>query len=396
MISFKNQFLQFVAQTSPTPPSLEIVKARGIYLRTADGKRYIDLISGIGVSNLGHRPESVSNAIRKQLGKYLHTMVYGEYILQPQVQLAKKLAELLPENLNSTYLVNSGSEAIEGAMKLAKRITGRHKFVACKNAYHGSTQGALSLMSDPYYSDFYRPLLPEVYFMNYNDVQSTDAIDDEAAAVIIEIVQGEGGYIAGTDEFLIAVADKCKKNGALLIVDEIQTGIGRTGKLFAFQHTALVPDIICTAKAFGGGMPLGAFITSKEKMQFLADKPVLGHITTFGGHPLSAAAGLANLKLLLKSGLMNEVYDKELLFRKRLVHPEILEISGRGLMLAIRLQSEEKVKKAIAHLLENGVITDWFLHEPNKIRLAPPLIISKPEIIRVCKKICHALDTLKD
>ncbi len=366
-----------------------------MYIRTSDGKRYLDLISGIAVSNMGHRPEKVMQAIRKQLGKYTHTMVYGEHVQLPQVLLAKKIASLLPDHLNSTYFVNSGSEAIEGAMKLAKRYTGRHKILACKNAYHGSTHGALSLMSDPYFSNFYRPLLPAIDFMAYNQLDDLELIDNETAAVVVEIVQGEAGYIPATPVFLQALENKCKANGALLIVDEIQTGMGRTGKLCAFEWANLKPDIVCLAKAFGGGMPLGAFIANRDVMMSFSDKPVLGHITTFGGHPVSCAAGLANLKLLMSSKLMAQVEEKEKLFRSLLVHPKIQGITGRGLMLGVQLESEEVVKEVIRILLERGIITDWFLFAPDKIRLAPPLIISEKEIQKVCKEISAALDLLK-
>lgn len=385
MISHKQAFLQYLAQTSPAPQALEVVKANGMYLRTRDGKRYLDLISGIGVCNLGHRHPAIMKAIRKQLGKYTHTMVYGEHVQQPQVQLGKKLAELLPDDLNTTFLVNSGSEAIEGAMKLAKRYTGRSKLVACKLAYHGSTQGALSLMSDGYYSDFFRPLLPDVHFVEYNNVSDLAIIDHHTAAFVVEIVQGEAGYIPGTKDFLEEAARRCKSHGALLVVDEIQTGMGRTGHLFAFEAFKLIPDVLCLAKAFGGGMPIGAFIASKNVMQCLADKPVLGHITTFGGHPVSAAAALETLRTLRRTRYISEVGLKGELFRAHLNHKAIRSITGKGLMLAVELESAEAVQKTIANMLEKGVITDWFLFAPNKIRLAPPLIIQEKEILKVCK-----------
>lgn len=374
--------------------ALEVVKANGIYLRTSDGKRYIDLISGIGVSNLGHRPNDVLTAIRKQLGKYTHTMVFGEHIQAPQVQLAKKLSSCLPKNLNSTFLVNSGSEAIEGALKLAKRHTKRRNFVAFNNAYHGSSHGALSLMSDTYYSNFYRPLLPGVSFLDYNETIGIEQIDDQTAAVIIEIVQGEAGYIPGTESFLKKIKARCVETGALLIVDEIQTGIGRTGRLFAFEHFGIVPDILCLAKAFGGGMPLGAFVSSKSIMSCLSDKPVLGHISTFGGHPVSSTAALASLRLLGKLDVMKTINTKEQLFRKLLVHKQIQSMTGLGLMLGVELNSDKSVQKVIAFMLEHGIITDWFLFAPNKIRIAPPLIITEKEIAKVCKVMLLALDDL--
>ena len=374
--------------------ALEIKKAEGIYLKTTDGKRYIDIISGIGVSNLGHRNHRVSQAIRKQVGKYLHTMVYGEYVQAPQVKLAKKLAQHLPEQLHSTYFVNSGSEAIEGALKLAKRYTGRSNFVSMRNAYHGSSTGALSLMSDAYYAQAYRPLMPGVRYADFNKLESLNVIDESVAGVVIEVVQGEAGYLTSEPHFLDAVQTKCQDMGALLIVDEIQSGMGRTGSLFAIDNTNLRPDIICLAKAFGGGMPLGAFVSSKEIMHSLSHDPVLGHITTFGGHPVSCAAALENLNILTSTNYINEVNEKENLFRKLLQHPEIKEITGTGFMLGIQLESEEKMHKAVAHCIQNGLIIDWFLYATDKLRLAPPLIIKKAEIKRVCKIILDALDQL--
>ncbi|MBO6518241.1 MAG: aspartate aminotransferase family protein [Bacteroidia bacterium] len=394
MISHKNNFLQYVAQTSDAPISLEIKKAEGIYLKTTDGKRYIDLISGIGVSNLGHRNQRISQAIRKQVGKYLHTMVYGEYVQAPQVKLAKRLADLLPDPLEATFFVNSGSEAIEGALKLAKRYTGKTGFVAMKNAYHGSSTGALSLMSDAYYSSAYRPLLPGIRYADFNSIDSLSCIDGSTAGVVIEIVQGEAGYLAPDPNFLEAVRQACTKHGALLIVDEIQTGMGRTGSLFAFEQYNLVPDILCLAKAFGGGMPLGAFVSSKSIMHSLSHNPVLGHISTFGGHPVSCAAGYENLQILSKSGLINKVSEKEALFRKLLVHPKIKQITGKGLMLGLALESEDEMHQMVAHCLQNGIIIDWFLYDLTKLRIAPPLIIRENEIKKVCKVLLDGLNKL--
>ncbi|MCB0734343.1 MAG: aspartate aminotransferase family protein [Flavobacteriales bacterium] len=394
MISHKQAFLAYLAQTSPTPLSLEVVKASGIYIRTADGKRYIDLISGIGVSNTGHRNTRVLNAIRKQLGKYMHTMVYGEYIQQPQIELARALAKTLPNQLNSTYLVNSGSEAIDGALKLARRYTGRKEFVACRNAYHGGTYGALSLMDNAFFTEPFKPGLEAVTFMQHNELDDVKCITSSTAAVIIEVVQGEGGYRPSTEEFLTAVRNRCTETGALLIIDEIQTGMGRTGTLFAFEQTSIVPDILCLAKAFGGGMPIGAFISSTEIMQSLQANPVLGHITTFGGHPVCAAAALENLRQLQTQGWIDEVAEKEKLFRSLLKHQNIMDISGRGLMLSIQLESHEAVQKVIHHLLDREIITDWFLHAEDRLRIAPPLIISKKQIKQVCHHLMAALDTL--
>ncbi|MFT5725680.1 MAG: acetylornithine/N-succinyldiaminopimelate aminotransferase [Bacteroidia bacterium] len=395
MISHKNIFLQHLAQTSDAPMALEIKKAQGIYLTTTDGKRYIDLISGIGVSNLGHRNHKVAQAIRKQVGKYWHTMVYGEYIQAPQVKLAKKLASVLPSHLDSTYFVNSGSEAIEGALKLAKRYTGRTKFVALKNAYHGSTSGALSLMDDAYFSNAYRPLLPNTYFATFNDISSLDIIDDETAGVVVEIVQGEAGYLAPELDFLKALQKKCKEVGTLLIVDEIQSGMGRTGKLFAFEHYGIQPDILCLAKAFGGGLPLGAFVANQSVMHCLSHDPVLGHITTFGGHPVCCAAGLENLNVLLTTSRIEQVESKSQLFRSLLVHPDIKGITGIGFMLGIQLESKERLHQVVTNCINNGVIVDWFLYAEDKMRIAPPLIITEAQIRKVCKVILGALEACK-
>lgn len=370
---------------------LEVKKARGIYVQTTDGKRYIDLISGIGVSSLGHRNTKILQAIRKQLGKYLHTMVFGEHIQAPQVKLARSLAKALPDPLSSTFFVNSGSEAIEGALKLAKRHTKRHKIVAMENAYHGSSHGCLSLMSDPYYSNFYRPLLPEVYFATFNDIDSLNVIDQKTAAVVVEMVQGEGGYIAGNQYFISELRAKCTQMGCILIVDEIQSGMGRTGSLFAFEQYNIVPDILCLAKAFGGGMPLGAFVARKELMMALSSKPVLGHISTFGGHPVSCAAALTSLDILQSTSYIAEVKEKEALFRSLLMHPKIIQITGKGLMLGVELESPELLQKVVANCIQQGVIIDWFLFDTKKIRISPPLIITKAEIKRVCKILTNVL-----
>jgi acetylornithine/N-succinyldiaminopimelate aminotransferase len=391
VISHRQAFLDFLAQTSDAPMGLEVKKARGIYVQTTDGKRYIDLISGIGVSSLGHRNTKILQAIRKQLGKYLHTMVFGEHIQAPQVKLARSLAKALPDPLSSTFFVNSGSEAIEGALKLAKRHTKRHKIVAMENAYHGSSHGCLSLMSDPYYSNFYRPLLPEVYFATFNDIDSLNVIDQKTAAVVVEMVQGEGGYIAGNQYFISELRAKCTQMGCILIVDEIQSGMGRTGSLFAFEQYNIVPDILCLAKAFGGGMPLGAFVARKELMMALSSKPVLGHISTFGGHPVSCAAALTSLDILQSTSYIAEVKEKEALFRSLLMHPKIIQITGKGLMLGVELESPELLQKVVANCIQQGVIIDWFLFDTKKLRISPPLIITKAEIKRVCKILTNVL-----
>jgi acetylornithine/N-succinyldiaminopimelate aminotransferase len=370
----------------------EFVRGEGIYLYNKENKPYVDLISGIAVNNIGHNNKKVVKAVKKQVSKYSHQMVYGEYVVGPQVKLAKRLSKLLPESLQSFYFLNSGSEAVEGAMKLAKKYTRRGKIVAMRNAYHGSTSGSLSLMSDEYYSGPFKPLLPNIHFADFNDLDSLTVIDGQTAAVFVEPIQAEKGYIPASQEFLEALRKKCDETGTLLIFDEIQTGIGRTGKLFAFEHYNVVPDILLSAKALGGGMPIGAFIASKEIMDSLSDNPILGHITTFGGHPVSCAAGNAALKYLTKSNLMDKVDAKEALFRQLLAHPKIKGISGKGLMLAVQLDSFEEVERTMKRCIERGVIIDWFLYNLECLRISPPLIITEEQIREVCEVLLEALD----
>ncbi|MFT4876818.1 MAG: acetylornithine/N-succinyldiaminopimelate aminotransferase [Bacteroidia bacterium] len=370
----------------------EFVRGKGIYLYDKKDKPYLDLISGIAVNNIGHNNKQVVQAVKKQIDKYSHQMVYGEYVVGPQIKLAKRLSKLLPDNLQSFYFLNSGSEAVEGAMKLAKKHTGRGKIVAMRNAYHGSTSGALSMMSDEYYSGPFKPLLPNIHFAELNELATLDIIDEQTAAVFIEPIQSEKGYIPVTQIFLNALRTKCNETGTLLVFDEIQSGIGRTGKLYAFEHYNVVPDILLSAKALGGGMPIGVFISSKEIMDNLSDNPILGHITTFGGHPVSCAAGNAALKFLTKSSLMDEVAEKEALFRELLVHPKIKGISGKGLMLAVQLDSFEEVERTMKRCIERGVIIDWFLYNLECLRISPPLIITKKQIKEVCEVLKEALD----
>ncbi len=388
----KKSFLKYLAQTSPTPPMYEFVRAERSYLFDRNDKPYLDLISGIAVTNVGHQNKKVTKAITKQAKKFAHQMVYGEYVVGPQVKLAKKLASVLPDSLNNFYFLNSGSEAVEGAMKLAKKYTGRKKVVAMRNAYHGSTSGALSLMSDEYYSGPFKPLLPNIYFVEFNNIDSLNIIDHDTAAVFVEPIQAEAGYIPASAAFLEALRNKCNETGALLIFDEIQTGIGRTGKLFAFEHYKIIPDVLLLAKALGGGLPLSCFISSKEIMASLSDQPILGHITTFGGHPLSCAAAKASLKYILKHKLIDDVETKEHRFRKQLVHPKIKNISGKGLMLAVELESFEQVEHVMKSCIEQGIIIDWFLYNLNALRIAPPLIITNDEIDRVCEVIVTSLN----
>lgn len=390
--TLRQLFLQHIAQTSDSPMLLTIQKAEGVYLYDNEGKRYTDLISGIGVSSYGHGNQKIITAIQHQAAQYLHLMVYGEYVQQPQVALAKALCTHLPKTLNSVYYVNSGSEAIEGAIKLAKRVTGRTQLIAAKNAYHGSTHGALSLMDNEYFTQAYRPLLPNVNFIEYNNTNDLDKITTQVAAVVIETVQGEAGYITPQPDYLLQLRQKCDETGTLLILDEIQCGMGRTGSLFAFEQYGIVPDILVLAKAFGAGMPLGAFIADATLMQNFTHNPVLGHITTFGGHPVSCAAALAGFEWLLETNSYKAAKEKEAIFRDELKHAAIKDISGKGLMLAIDMGDEDFNKQVIKTCIENGVITDWFLHCGHKMRIAPPLSITTNEIKLACQVILNAID----
>lgn len=380
------------AQTTRFPLLLEFEKAAGVYLFDRHGKKYIDLISGISVSSLGHGNEKVKAAIKEQVDLYMHLMVYGEYVQSPQVKLAAQLTSLLPDTLNCVYLVNSGAEATEGALKLAKRATGRSGIVAFKHAYHGSTHAALSLNSEEYYKNAFRPLLPGITFLSHNNTAELDQIDTSTACVIVEVIRGESGYIESSKNFLLALRKRCNETGTLLIFDEIQSGMGRSGKMFAFEHFDVVPDILLLGKALGAGMPIGAFISSHERMQTLADGPILGHITTFGGHPVIAAAAHAGIGELLSHNWIEQVEAKEALFRKLLVHPAVKSISGKGLMLALELDSFEQNKKVIDACIADGLITDWFLFATHKMRIAPPLIISEEEIRLACEIIIKNLD----
>ncbi len=392
MTTLKQDFYSFLAQTSKTPVGLEIASAKGLWLKDANGKKYLDLISGIAVSNLGHSNPTVIKAIKKQADRHTHLMVYGEYVQSAQVRFAKLICSLLPKSLSSVYFVNSGSEAVEGALKLAKRYTGRKEIISFKNAYHGSTHGALSVMGDDTLKTPYGPLLPGIKILPYNDVAALKNINEKTACAIIEPIQGEGGTIVPDKLFLKALQKRCKDTGTLLILDEIQTGFGRTGKLFAFEHFGIIPDIITIGKAMGGGLPLGGFVANRKIMQVLADNPPLGHITTFGGHPLCCAAGLAALEVLIKDKFNEQAAEKEKLFRTLLRHLAIKEIRGKGLMLAIEFHNEELCKKAIEKCLKKGIIVDWFLFCPTAMRIAPPLIITEKEIKRACRVIISAIN----
>lgn len=390
-ITQKQLFLKHLAQTTDFPMNLEIVRAEGVFMYAPDGKRYLDLISGISVSNIGHRNKKVVKAIKDQVDKYMHLMVYGEYVQSPQVQLGEALCAQLNEKLNSVYLVSSGSEAIEGAMKLAKRHTGRTEIIAMHKAYHGSTQGALSIIGSEDFRRAYRPLLPNIRQLHFNDLDDLTHITESTAAVFVEPVQGEAGYVPPNEGYLHALAKRCKEVGALLVFDEIQTGFGRTGNLFAHQGYGVVPDIITLAKGMGGGMPIGAFVANKTLMDSFKNNPLLGHITTFGGHPVCAAAALASLNFILEEKLIEGVEEKSKLFKSLLVHSAIAEVRGKGLMLAVQLDTFENVQKVIAICLQKGVVSDWFLFCDDAIRLSPPLIITKEQIEFACRVLLEAI-----
>lgn len=388
----KELFLRHVGQTSPYPIGLEICRAEGCFLYGPDGQRYFDLISGFSVSNIGHANPRIIEAIRNQAGQYLHTMVYGELVQAPQVKLAKKLVENLPPSLEMVYFVNSGAEAVEGALKLAKRCTGRHETICFSNAYHGSTHGALSVMGSEEFKRSFRPLLPSVRILEFNNFDQIDQITRQTAAVIVEPIQAEAGIIVPEEGYLAAIRQKCLGTGTLLIFDEIQTGFGRTGTLFALEQEGVTPDILVVAKALGGGMPLGAFIASRELMLSLTSNPVLGHVTTFGGHPVSCAAGLASLEVILEGNLPEAAARKGQIIRKKLVHKYIKDIRGRGLLIAARLDSPDRVTRFFDNSLRNGLLFDYFLFCKDSIRIAPPLIISEEEIDEMISLVLKTLD----
>lgn len=375
---------------------LEVERAEGVYLIGRDGKKYLDLIAGIGVSSLGHCHPAVVEAVQRQAATFMHVMVYGEYVLQPQVELATLLANHLPPNLNNVYFTNSGTEATEGAMKLAKRHTGRAEFVAATSSYHGSTQGAASLMMPKEFTQAYHPLLPGIKHLDFNCDFCLDRITEKTAAVILETVQAEWGIRKPRPEWLQAVRNRCDEVGALLILDEIQAGYGRTGTLWAFEQYGVVPDILLLAKGMGGGMPIGAFISSREIMLGLSERPILGHITTFGGHPVSCAAGLATLTAILNNPGYFEVSQKNARFLERLRHKEIRDIRHAGLWMAVELDNFDKVQAVINYCLKNGLITDWFLFNNRSIRIAPPLIITLEEIDLACDILLAGLDSLEE
>ena len=387
-------FLNHVGQTSASPLCLEIVKADGCKLYDVDGKEYLDLIGGISVCNVGHRHPRVIEAIKKQLDDYMHIMVYGELVQSPQVQYARLLTSHLPASLNSVFFTASGTEATEGAMKLAKRYSNRTQIISFKNSYHGSTQGALSVVRSEYWQQAFRPLLPDFPQLNYNSFEDLENITERTACVIAETVQAEAGVIVSQNDWLKALRKRCNETGTLLVLDEIQCGFGRNGTLWAFEQFDIVPDILLLGKALGGGMPLGAFIADKKIMDSLTHDPVLGHINTFGGHPVCCAAGLAAFHVLLDEKLIDGVKEKEKLFISSLKHHKIKAVRSCGLMMAVEFDSFEKNKKIIDTLIGAGVFTDWFLFASNCLRIAPPLTITKNEITGACEKIINVLDTL--
>lgn len=384
-------FSRYLAQTSPDPLALDIVGAEGCWLTDRSGKRYLDLVAGLAVNNTGHRHPKVVAAIKEQCDRYLHVIPYGEFIQEPQVLFAQKLAELLPPGLDQVYFVNSGTEAIEAALKLAKRATGRAGLVACHKSYHGSTHGSLSVTGNETKKYRARPLLPGVRFITFNDPADLVLIDDNTAAVVVEPIQGDAGVRVPAATWMQALRRRCDETGALLILDEVQTGFGRTGKLFAFEHFGVVPDIIVLGKALGGGLPMGAFISSNERMALLAHDPVLGHITTFGGHPLPCVAGLAALEVLNSEGLIAHAQRMGRLFRELLVHPAIEEVRGQGLMLAVELGDADRVKRIVLDCLRHGVLGFWFLSCPTAFRIAPPLIITEDEVRKACSVILDSI-----
>ena len=391
MSSAKDIFKKHQAQTFPFPSCLEVESAKGSYIYDVNGKAYLDFIAGVSACSLGHSNPIITDAVKQQLDKYSHVMVYGEYIQSPQYKLAQLLANNLPNNLSTTYFTNSGAESIEAAMKLAKRATGRPEIISCKDSYHGSTQGALSIMGNEEHKARYRPLLPSCNQIIYNDVESLVNITKQTAAVVIEPIQGGTGFVTPNNNFLQKVREKCNETQTLLIFDEIQTCFGRLGTLFGFEKYEVIPDILCIAKGMGGGMPIGAFISTWELMNLLTFEPKLGHITTFGGHPINCAASLATLEYLLSNDIMQEVAEKEQLFRTYLKHPKIKEIRGKGLMLAIEFEDEALAKKVVEKCLKKGLILFYFLFTKTAIRITPPLTISNKEIIEGCKIIKEIL-----
>lgn len=390
-MSNRQLFFDHLGQTSPAPLALEIVKASGTRMWEASGKELIDLIGGISVCNVGHCHPRVVEAVQRQAAEYMHIMVYGELVESPQVRYARRLAELLPPSLNAVFFTASGSEATEGAMKLAKRVTGRPHIVSFKNSYHGSTQGALSIMGSEYWRNAFRPLLPGMVQLTYNNFDDLRFIDGNTACVVAETIQAEAGVKVPANGWLQALRERCTETGTLLVLDEIQCGFGRNGSLFAFEQYGVVPDILLLGKALGGGMPLGAFVADRQLMNALTHQPVLGHINTFGGHPVCCAAGLAALEVLMDEHLIEQIPAKEQLFRSLLSHPVIRDVRSAGLMMAVEFDSFETSKRVIDALIDKGVFTDWFLFAPQCLRIVPPLVITEEEIRTACRLILEAI-----
>ncbi len=394
-ISFRTAFLRHVGQTSPEPDGFEVSHGEGIFLFDKEGNPFIDCISGIAVSSLGHGHPRIKDAIRRQLDLHLHTMVYGEHVQVPQVALAERLTQLLPPELNCTFFTSSGTEAVEGALKAARKYTSRYEIIACRHAYHGSTAGAESLRSDLAHIAGASPLVPGIKHIDFNEFDDLEKITDHTAAIIIEPIQGEAGAIVPTAGYLLEARKRCHETGTLLIFDEIQTGMGRTGCMWAFQQEEVIPDILLLAKAFGGGLPLGAFISNQKIMKVLSHDPILGHLTTFGGHPLSCAAGLEAINIMVENNLPARAASSEKIIRKHLGHhPALREVRGRGLMLALELKNQENLFPAVKACRMEGLLVDWFLFNDRSLRLAPPLIISEEEVNLVCAKLTSALDSL--
>lgn len=390
-----NDFFKHQAQTTPHPFAMEISHAKGVYIYDQNNTPYLDFVAGVSACSLGHRHPKVVAAIKTQLDKYMHVMVYGEYIQSPAVKLSKLLASHLPKNLNKTYLTNSGTEAIDGAMKLARRYTGRSEIVAAKNAYHGNTMGALSIMGYEERKQPFRPLIPDIRFIEFNSLPELSKITTKTAAVILETIQGGAGFIEPKNGYLTKVQKKCNEVGALLILDEIQPGIGRTGTLFGFENYNCIPDVVITGKGLGGGMPIGAFTASEDMMDSLSDHPKLGHITTFGGHPVIAAAALATLEEITTTNIIAETLIKESLIREHLQHPLIKEIRGKGLMLALMVDSSEIANRVVLQAKDDGLILFWLLYEPKAIRISPPLTITKDDIVKGCQIILNILNSIQ-
>ena len=391
----KENFFKYQAQTTNNPISLEILRASGSYIYDTNNNKYLDFVAGVSASNLGHNNKKIKKAVLKQIDLYWHVMVYGEFIQKPTVKLCKLLSQNLPKLLSNTYLTNSGTEAIEAAMKLAKRVTGKSELIAAKNGYHGNTQGAMSIMGFEERKRAYRPLIPDIKFIEFNNIEDISIITNKTAGVIVETIQGGAGFILPEKNYLKKLKQKCDEVGALLILDEIQPGIGRTGKLFAFEHFGVIPDILVYGKGLGGGFPIGALTTRKKYMALFKQNPILGHITTFGGHPVIAAAAHSNLKETLSSNIMSKIEEKENLIRRILKHKLIIEIRGKGLMLALILKKPDLTKKLVEGCLDNGLILFYLLFEPKAVRITPPLTISKNEIKKGCKIILSELDKIE-